>query len=506
MAATFATFYEKDNEMLFEKRLTRNILCTLFILFFILPYLFLITEFRLNTDIDWEEWLWVARNTLTQSFLSATAGTLIGFLVALGSLSFSTAKRSRYFEALCLLPFYIPTLFFVLALLQVWPQFPKGLWGVVIVNTLMNFGLATLMIREGLQQKAGPSTDLAIVLGSSKFQYFFRVLIPLLRFDLLTTFSFLFITAFLSFSVPLLVGGQQVSSFEIMIYETLRHQQDWSSAVFISLIQSLFLGVIFFFSLRPSQNEKSMRFHQFSWLNLKYFWLVATLPIIILVFGYLISFFQSHFLLHLEELFKRPLAEHMINTLLLAIVTSTISFGLNALASLLYFSTRFSFFIRFYLGPTSALVGFGVLIWGNRFHLPEFIQLSLAYLFVFQIFFLRNILIPRLAELQKQYELSQVLGVSELDFFKKVVFASLARHLFQSSGLFAVWVMGDFAIANMISKQYITLAQVIERLCNNYRLDQALILSTFLGVLIFAVYHVIQKAGHVIDQRTHQKL
>lgn len=491
---------------MFEKSLTRQSLSILFIFFLLLPYLFLISEFQIKTNIDWEELMWVAKNTLIQSFASACAGTLLGFIVALSSLNLQSEKQKKIFEVFCFLPYYVPTLFFIIALLQTWTNFPKGLEGVIIVHTLMNFGLAALMIRDGILHKAGPSVDLAAVLGSTKYQYLFRVLVPLLRFDLFVSFSFLFITAFMSFSVPLLVGGQQISSFEVMIYEILRHQTDWSSAVFVSLIQSLFLGVLFYLSLRPSSAERKARFHDYAWISIKYLWTLAALPFLILISGYLFSFFQSHFLLHFREILQLPLLTNILNTLMLVALATLMAFFLNCLASLLYFSTQLSSFVRFYLGPTSALVGFGVLIWGNRLLLPEFLQLTLAYLFVFHLFFLRNFLFPRLAELKGQHELAQVLGVSEIEFFKQVVFPTLIPNLFQSCGLFAIWVMGDFAMANMISKQYITLAQVIERLTNNYRLDQAMILSTFLGVLIFAVYHVIQRAGHVIHQKSHQKL
>ncbi len=486
--------------------IARKALAAGFILFLLIPYLFMLSELSFSSRIDWDEFLWVAKNTFIQSFFSAFAGTLLGFAVALGSMKIQSHRNIQIFESLCLIPYYIPTLFFVISVLQVWPAFPRGLWGIVIMHVLLNFGLAAQMIRDGILNKAGPSADLAATLGSSKLQYYRKILVPLLRADLLISFSFLFITAFLSFSIPLLVGGQQIGSFEVMIYEIIRHQTDWSSAVFISLLQSLFLGAVFFTFLRPSILERKERFHSSSWIGIPLLWTLAALPLLITLTGYLAVLFESHFLLHLNEVVSRPLLAPLLNTTFLALFSTLFSLFLNCLAGYLYFSTHLSFFVRFYLGPTSALVGFGVLIWGNRLSMPEFLQLTIAYLFVFHLFFLRNILFPRLSELKKQHELAQVLGVREMDFFQKISLPTILPSLFQSCGLFAIWVMGDFALTNMIAKDYVTLAQLIERLTQNYRFDQALILSTLLGGLIFGVYHVIQRTGHVIHQKIYQKL
>ncbi|MFN8943378.1 MAG: ABC transporter permease [Pseudobdellovibrionaceae bacterium] len=483
-----------------------NVLCLGFIAFLILPYLFLISEFSASAQMNWPEFWWVCKNTLIQSFLSALTGTALGFMVALGLCKIQTEKFKKILTALCFIPFYVPTLFFVLAVLQVWKDFPMGLWGVVVIHVLMNFGMSAIIIYEGISHKAGSSVDLAMILGAGKWKVLSRILIPLIRFDLFVSFSVLFIYSFLSFSVPMLVGGQQVSSFEVMIYEIIRYESDWSGAVFISVLQSLFLGSLFYFTLRPPSQEKKNQINNSHWIGIPYLWCIVLLPVGILLLGYSVSFFQSQFLFQLKQIQSLELFEPILHSVSLGLSSAVAAFAMSCLATYLYFSTVLAKFVRFFLGPTSALVGFGVLIWGNRFHLPETAQLITAYLLIFHLYFLRNVIFPRLAEIQRQYELSKILSASEFQFFKKVAFKSISSSLFQSSALLAVWVMGDFVISNMISKHHVSLAQVIQRLANQYRLDQAMILSAGLGILIFMVYSGIQRLGHVVHQTTHKDL
>lgn len=457
-------------------------------------------------QIDWSEFSWVLRNTLTQSLLSAFLGTALGFLVALGLLHIQNQKIKKWVSAACFAPFYIPTLFFVLALLQLWNGFPKNIAGVIAVHILMNFGFSALLLHEGLVNKAGPSTDLAIVLGAKKWSYIRAVLLPLLRTDLLVSFASLFLFSFCSFSVPMLVGGQQVSSFEVMIYEIIRYQADWSAAVFISLAQSVFLGAVFILILKPQREERKTVFHSLEWISLPYTWWLSLIPTGILIAGYLFSFTQSHFWLHWNEVWQLPWLQALLTSVQLGTITALIALAIGSVASFLYFTTPLTHFVRFYLGPTSALVGFGVLVWGHRLNLPEIFQISLAYLLVFQIYFLRTMIFPRIEELRKQHELAEILGASSWSFFSRITLPATIPALTQATALMVIWSMGDFVLINMIAKEQTSLAQMIERLTNNYRLDQALLLSALLGVFLFSLYHVIQKAGHVTHQKLNEKL
>ena len=125
------------------------------VLFLIFPFVFLLTQFQVTSWPDMGELSWAFKNSFLQATLSAVFSLLIGFWVALGLLSLNSPRTRRLrivLELLCLLPNFLPPIFILLSALSVIDPFPMGISGIVIIHSLMNFGLAAVLLASGLSR------------------------------------------------------------------------------------------------------------------------------------------------------------------------------------------------------------------------------------------------------------------------------------------------------------------------------------------------------------------
>ncbi|HWU41966.1 MAG TPA: ABC transporter permease subunit, partial [Bdellovibrio sp.] len=223
----------------------RNVLRLSLVLFLLFPFLFLLTQFRLQGFSEWSELRWAFKNSFLQAFFSALMSLFFGVWAALGLLSFSQNSRRRYWrmilEVLCLLPNFLPPIFILLATLNVVDPFPMGVTGIVLIHTLMNFGLVAVLLSGIIENKIGGVIELAYVEGASRFQFLTRGFFPMIKKDLWLLGLFVFVICFGSFSVPLIVGGGKGTTIEVLIYEKIRLSNDWGGAVVLAILQSVFI-------------------------------------------------------------------------------------------------------------------------------------------------------------------------------------------------------------------------------------------------------------------------
>src|SRR5690606_27707093 len=116
------------------------------------PYFILIGELQF-VEFNWIEFSEAFKNTLVQSLLSAVMSIVFGIIGALGLCSLQGSKKLKYYELACLIPSFLPTLFFVTALLRVVHPFPFGLTGIILVHALTYLGLTALFYQVLFQTK-----------------------------------------------------------------------------------------------------------------------------------------------------------------------------------------------------------------------------------------------------------------------------------------------------------------------------------------------------------------
>ncbi|HRO67241.1 MAG TPA: iron ABC transporter permease, partial [Pseudobdellovibrionaceae bacterium] len=216
----------------------RRLLRTGLVLFLLFPFLFLLWRFPNGLRVDPGELWWAFSNSFRQAFGSAT------FSLVLGMIFFSPKVKRHWrllFEILLLLPNFLPPLFVLLAVLNLVDPFPMGLPGMILVHTIMNWGLVAVSAARLIESRLGGMAELAWIEGASFGTFLKRVFFPLLWRDLGSLWLFVFVVCFSGFAVPLVVGGGRGTTLEVLIYEKIRFSTNWSEAVAIAAIQSLFL-------------------------------------------------------------------------------------------------------------------------------------------------------------------------------------------------------------------------------------------------------------------------
>lgn len=231
----------------------RKIFQSILILFFLSPFIILLGHFELVSKWDQSEFYWALKNSVWQGLWSAFISCLGGLWLAKG-LIFCENRFARWFNfnIFFLLPIFLPNLFVLIGLMSLIDPFPMGSIGVILVHAFINVGLCGVILKEVIKNKLSRLSDVSSTLGVGQLQFYKSVLFPLMKKDLLQVFFLVFVSAFSSFAIPLVVGGGKGINLEILIFEKIKIYNDWGSAVILSVIQSLLL---FLFSFLNFKNQ-----------------------------------------------------------------------------------------------------------------------------------------------------------------------------------------------------------------------------------------------------------
>lgn len=466
------------------------------------PFLILITHFSLNGGWDTSEFLWALKNSAWQGVWSALLSCVGGLWLARG-LIFCENRFSRWFNfnIFFLLPNFLPNLFVVIGLMSLVDPFPMGTVGVVIVHAFINVGLCGVILKDVIKTKLSKLSDVSYILGSGKTSFFLRVLLPVLRKDILQVFFLVFMIGFSSFAIPLVVGGGKGINLEILIYEKIKIYNDWSSAILISAIQSL---ILFLFSLLNFKANTVVDINP----HLQSRFLESRLSFYLFLFLYIV-FFYSYFSGVWEgvghwgdfELYYEEIMNGIWGTL---VISLGVGIGIFALLLILTRFHQMNWFHRFlngYMAPSTALMGFAFLVFGPNsmgFVYAKIISgLSLSYV----IFLYKMGYGNFLTELNRYTEKANLLGASESLIFWRVLFPLTYKRIFLYSGIAAFWATGDYGISKMVASKDISLALLSETFLSHYRIGFSSLLSFILLVLGLLVFLIFRGAQSVVSRK-----
>lgn len=177
----------------------------------------------------------------------AAASTLLTLLVGLPAawaLSRFDFRGRRAVRTLITIPFVLPTLVVALAFIELLG--PDALLGVDLTGTVwivlaahVFFNVAVVVRTVGtLWSHLDPALeDVAASLGSSPWQVFRTVTLPLLRPAISAAAAIVFLFSFTSFGVVLLLGAPRLATIEVSIYRSAALLPDLPTAAVLALLQ-----------------------------------------------------------------------------------------------------------------------------------------------------------------------------------------------------------------------------------------------------------------------------
>lgn len=482
----------------------KELLRSAIVLFLLFPFLFLIWSFPGRWDLNLSELRWAFGNSFWQSFGSATFSLLLGLWGALGLLCFS-GKLKRHWrgllELVLLLPSFLPPIFVLLSMLNLVDPFPMGLPGIILVHTVMNWGMIAVLLARVIETKLGGLIELAWIEGASKRLLWGRGILPLLWRDLASLWFFVFVLCFASFSVPLIVGGGRGTTLEVLIYEKIRFSTNWSHAVWIAILQSAFLFFVSWLLIRGRQVEA--RVPRNLWpLRSRSGVLLILLFGMLFILGYLQGFPQATRQLSFFQEFQSEIFNAALGTLLIGLATGALTFFLLIGVSLLVPSIWFQRFLSGYVAPSSALAGFALMALGPNGGFWPYLKIPLV-LVLLSLPTLWRLGGQALVEsLEKQREAALVLGANEALFSRWILIPQLSSSFASLAGLAAVWACGDFAISKLIASRDVTLGMMTETLISSgYRLGLATTMSAMVFLLGLLCFCVLKGVGYVLGRK-----
>ena len=228
----------------------------------------------------------------------------------------------------------------------------EGLFPLVLGHGLTYFGGMAVLLARLFLSKTSSYCEWAKLYPIPRW----KLISVLLRFVLKRDVQLISLTVFCfcltSFSLPLLLGGEQV--LEVVIYEYLKNQSHWPLALGLLSFEILFIFILSLFVFKfPAFTKKNT---SNLYLSFKKMVILGLLPCFILFISLLEGVYYIPSVLKIEGIL-----DLILSTFMLSIFVG----GLLVLLFILSSFCNFSFFKKFLIGygtPNIVLTGFCFLI------------------------------------------------------------------------------------------------------------------------------------------------
>ncbi len=477
---------------------------TLIILFLVSPYLvlfayFAVTSgFRFDLSSDFHE---AFNFTLLQALTSSLVATIFGIAGSFGLIGIRnffphSRRNSIIINLFVLLPSAVPVLFVILAALNLAPSL-TGFAGIVLLHALINIGLVAVTFEALLIEKVGSYLELARVEGASVRRMIFKIILPVLKKEIVLIWLSIFTFCFTSFAVPLIFGGSQATTIEVLIYELIRVDSNWGDASLAAGLQSLFIFVLTFAIVR-TESEVWIRETKLNFLGVKPLSILIFLPSFVMVTGLLVELLPGF-----SELFRELPASELLwlalNSFIISIGTASFCLFALVLIALAQPAALARKAILGFLAPSSILTGFALLIVWRDVGVASLIKICIGLTLLFLPILYRLGWDAKLRQLRGQIQTAETLGASHWLAFKKVAWPQLQPTAAKLSALAAFWAWGDFALSKMVAERTLSISLMVQSLMGAYRLSSAtaLVWLMFFGSALtyFLVWSVVNVAS-----------
>jgi len=454
------------------------------------PFLIFLLQIRYLSFPQDMEFLSVIGWTLFQSILSTGIILILALLGMRGLLSLFSKKYYFLIEAFALIPSLSPPLILVISVtnvIEMFTAFPFGLGSLIFFQVLTYTGLCSVVLSRMIHKEIASLSEWAYVHNLSAWAFLKVVSFTILKKDLKTLISLVFVSIFTSLSLPLLVAGGYGVSLEFFIYEKLKNPILWPVATSLILIQSL---LVFWIYLKAFSYplSSSLHFHlgKLYLIPKKIFLCIPLIPSVMSLLGlFVISDFKKNVLQFLE--LHSILWDSFFISLFLGLGVGFVVLIFLVMMSLSFYSLIFRKFVVAYIYPGVTLLGFVFLL------LPFYSQGAVFMKWVVGLSLLLFPLIYRLRgelmleKLQDQVEVTRLLGGGWLFIFQHILWPQARGVFFLCAGIAAFLACGNFTYSLIVSQGHWNLALLTYDLFTSYRLNLALLSSWVLLGLSFLV-------------------
>jgi thiamine transport system permease protein len=448
-------------------------------------------------------------NIFLQTFWQATFSSLfsivVGFFIALGLINIRSQKALTAFEFFFISPQILPTLFVLLSVYQIYAVFetaPAGFLDIVMIHVIINAGFSGVQLSHILKTKIGGFAELAQVEGASALQ-FFKTTLPYLKKDLLQLFFTIFVFCFLSFSIPVVVGGRASETLEILIYKKIIAENLLTAALLISLMQFVLLALVGALINARMGVASRLQCYRTVHYGSRFFIVLPVLAISLIYFFALRDFVSGASEILRQKIVLESLIQATFGSLVTGLIAGLSVFVLTLILAYFLPKPILSKILFVVTPPSVVFVGLTIFIigWTPIANFSGFALLGVC-LALLSFFTLYRFGISSLFDgISHQIQVAQSLGASRFLIFKSVVMPQLIQHLCYFSGVAAFWAAGDFALSLFIVPIESNLALFVKMLISRYKLEMATAVIWWMMAVGLFIFLLFKGVGRVAYKR-----
>lgn len=437
-------------------------------------------------------------HSLVLAIVSSIVTVTIGFF---GGIGIAGSRHRHIFEAIAIAPSMLPTLFVLVALLGVVSPFPFGWIGSVLGVVAITVGIISVGLSYAILEKTKGLSEAALVMGVSQTKFIFKVVLPLLRKDMIGAAALVFACAFSSFAIPFVLGAGQVRTLEFAIYQSAFQDQNYLPALTMSLLQ---YGLLILFATKGSLFKEDFNFQsiRLEMLENSFFKWLAVLPMILLIMGAMTSLTMSFSELTSLLLDSHLLVQALVGTIVLSLAVGVLTVCMFKLSAIVYSNKWLEALTLGFQSPSTVMLSIG--LWGlvllpvsqMSVWLSGFLT-AIALLISYYCVLYRLSWSGRLQQLSLQIEVAEVLGANKSAIVNNIVWPQMKPYAYRLGGFTAFWSAGDFTFSTLLSGQDWNLSLVAESYLSFYRVHLAMALVIFITFIGAIFYFIFRRLGSV---------
>ena len=500
----------------------------LFSLILILPILGIISklEFDLSYFIKFFYSSYNIRLIIISFFQALLSATLSCIIAVPLSLSLYRHKESRIIKliiSLCGYSFVLPSILIVFSvvglfgingIINKYINFYEffnirtifGLKGIILGHIILNAPFAARLFFQNLNSIPKNYSDLSSSLCLGFLANTIKVEWPILRQNLISVFSIIFVLCFLSFTIVMALGsGPATSTMEVAIYQSAMFDLNFNKAIILSIIQIMICSI---FLLTGFYRQKGSKFFEVQEINFyhnfKDRFIIKSIDYIII---FVLSFFLFSPVLYIivnfieliliENIFiKKYFINAFINSLILCILTSCFVTLISLFTSILLIKSRKKIFLQqllfiissiiLIISPVIISLGYFIILDELRYIYWITILVIIIINCIFLIPFAILILFTKLKNIFLNFEdIQKTYRFGDRSFFI-IIFPLIKTNLLYVFSFSAAISFGDFTVISFFKNDsFQTLPSLLYKLITSYRFNEASIIAGF--ILIFSL-------------------
>lgn len=386
-----------------------------------------------------------------------------------------------------------------------------GLKAILIAHILLNAPFATRLFFQNLNSIPKNYIEIGNSLNLNFWSFIFKIEWPILKQNLLSIFSIIFILCFLSFAtVMALGGGPRTSNIEVAIYQAALFELNFNKAIILSFIQILICFTLLFlgfyklkgknyFEVQTDYFEHPFRdnifIRSFDYLVISIFSIILFSPILYILFNFIEIIFLENFFS------KNYFLKAFTNSFILSLITAILVTIFGFIISLLLVNTKKNPILQQILFLISAMIlivspiiislGYFIIL-GELRYLSWVIYIVIITInCVFLIPFSILILFTKLKNIFLNFEdIKKVFRINEKNFIK-IIYPLIKKNIFYLFSFSAAISFGDFTVISFFKNEsFQTLPILLYKLIISYRFNEASFVAGFILFFSLLIYFI----------------